>query len=51
MEAAVTIRRECRDAGYTMRAVAHELSRRGCTTRSGSAWRFEYVRSILRQAA
>jgi hypothetical protein len=23
----------------------------GCTTRIGSAWRFEYVRSILRQAA
>jgi DNA invertase Pin-like site-specific DNA recombinase len=32
-----------RDAGFTLRAIAAELNRRGFTTRRGTAWRHEYV--------
>lgn len=32
-----------RDAGYTLRAIAAELNRRGFTTRRGTEWRHEYV--------
>jgi hypothetical protein len=39
---------ECREAGYPLRAIAEELNRAGHTTRAGSPWRFEYVRSALR---
>lgn len=44
----LTVIAECRAAGYSQRDIAAELTRRGFTTRTGSAWRFEYVRSILR---
>ena len=50
-QSALTILRDCRHAGFSMKAIAEELNRRGCATRAGSAWRFEYVRSLLRQAA
>jgi site-specific DNA recombinase len=42
---------ECREAGYSLRDIAEELNRRGLRTRSGAAWRHEYVANLLRQAA
>jgi len=42
--------RELRDQGSTLAAIAAELNRQGFTTRSGSPWRFEYVRSMLKAA-
>jgi DNA invertase Pin-like site-specific DNA recombinase len=38
---------ECHEAGYSHRHIAAELTRRGFTTRTGSQWRHQYVRSIL----
>jgi DNA invertase Pin-like site-specific DNA recombinase len=43
--------RALRAAGTSMRGVADELNRRAIRTRSGTPWRFEYVRNVLRQAA
>jgi DNA invertase Pin-like site-specific DNA recombinase len=43
--------RECRAAGFSLRTIAAELNRQGVTTRSGSAWQFEYIRSVLKRAA
>ena len=43
--------RELREHGSTLRGVAVELNAQGFTTRSGSPWRFEYVRSVLKTAA
>jgi DNA invertase Pin-like site-specific DNA recombinase len=40
-----------RASGASLRAVATELNRRGLLTRAGTSWRFEYVRSLLRQAS
>ena len=42
--------RQLREAGWTMRAIADEMNRRGLRTRSGAAWRFEYVRNVLKAA-
>ena len=42
--------RELRGGGATLTAIADELNRRGLRTRSGAAWRFEYVRSLLKAA-
>jgi len=39
---------ECRAAGFSLRATAAELNRKGMTTRAGQPWRFEYVRSALK---
>jgi DNA invertase Pin-like site-specific DNA recombinase len=44
----LSLMQECRAAGYPLRAIAEELNRAGHTTRTGSPWRFEYVRSALR---
>ena len=40
---ALEIIRECRAAGYTLRAIADELNRQGVTTRRGTTWRHQYV--------
>ena len=48
---AVAVIEECRAAGYSHRETAEELNRQGFTTRRGSAWRWEYVRSIERTRA
>ena len=37
-------------AGHTTRQIADELNRQGCTTRRGTAWRFQYVAEALRVA-
>jgi DNA invertase Pin-like site-specific DNA recombinase len=37
---------DCRHAGYSLRETAAELNRQGHRTRTGSAWRYEYVRSV-----
>lgn len=50
-QAALTLLHAGRAAGRSMQAVANDLNRGGHTTRAGSAWRFEYVRSLLRHAA
>lgn len=39
---------ECREARYSLRDIAGELNTRGFTTRTGTPFRFEYVRSIVR---
>lgn len=39
---------ELRAEGFTLREIAAELNRQGFTTRSGSAWRHEYIAAILR---
>jgi DNA invertase Pin-like site-specific DNA recombinase len=44
----LSLMQECREAGYPLRAIAEELNRVGHRTRTGSPWRFEYVRSALR---
>jgi len=42
---------ELREGGYTLRAIADELNRQGYRTRSGSAWRHQYVAAIAKEAA
>jgi DNA invertase Pin-like site-specific DNA recombinase len=42
--------RQLRASGASLRAVAETLNARGSTTRSGAAWRFEYVRSLTAAA-
>lgn len=44
----LTVIHECRAARYSLRDVAGELNRQGFTTRAGSPWRFEYIRSLIR---
>ena len=44
----LTLMQDCRGAGFPLRAIADELNRAGHRTRTGSPWRFEYVRSALR---
>ena len=46
-QAVLSILRELRAAGYSLREIAAELNRQGFTTRRGSAWRFDYVRSLV----
>jgi site-specific DNA recombinase len=48
---ALAIIRECRAAGYTLRAIAEELNRQGIPTRRGGAWRHQYVAGVLPVAA
>lgn len=40
-----------RSARHSLRRIAEDLNGRGFTTRTGSAFRFEYVRSIVRTVA
>lgn len=47
---ALGIIRECRAAGYTLRAIADELNRQSVTTRRGGAWRHQYVAGLLAAA-
>lgn len=42
--------RELRSAGYSLRAIAHELNRQGLTTRKGTAWVYQYVDRIAKAA-
>jgi hypothetical protein len=42
--------RELKAAGRTTRQIAGDLNRQGCTTRRGTAWRFQYVAEALRAA-
>jgi DNA invertase Pin-like site-specific DNA recombinase len=46
-QAALAIIRNCRAAGYTLRAIADELNRQGVTTRRGGAWKHQYVAGLL----
>jgi DNA invertase Pin-like site-specific DNA recombinase len=43
--------REARAAGLSLPRIAHELNQDGLHTRSGSLWRWEYLRSIVRRTA
>jgi DNA invertase Pin-like site-specific DNA recombinase len=43
----VVLMQECHAAGYTLRAIANELNRKGFTTRTGHPWRHQYVASAL----
>ena len=43
--------REHRAAGLSLTTIAETLNRAGSRTRAGSAWRFEYVRAVLKRAA
>lgn len=44
----LTRMRSLRAAGVTLRGIAAELNREGCTTRRATPWRFEYVARVLR---
>lgn len=43
--------RTLRASGASLRAVADQLNAAGSTTRTGTAWRFEYVRNLVKEAA
>ena len=43
----VILMQECRAAGYTLRAIADELNRKGFTTRTGQPFRHQNVASAL----
>ncbi len=43
----VALIRECRDGGYSLRAIAGELNRQGYLTRRGSVWRHQYIAGVL----
>ncbi len=43
----VLLIQECRDGGYSLRAIAEELNRQGLETRRGSTWRHQYVAGVL----
>jgi DNA invertase Pin-like site-specific DNA recombinase len=47
---ALAIIRECRAAGFTLRAIAAELNRQGQATRRGTSWRHQYVAGLLAAA-
>ena len=50
-EQAILVRiRDCRAAGYSLRAIAEELNRQGLSTRSGAAWQHQYVRNLVTAA-
>jgi DNA invertase Pin-like site-specific DNA recombinase len=49
-QAVLSLLREFRAAGFTLRAIADELNRQGFHTRSGAVWRFEYVRNLAKVA-
>ncbi len=46
-QATLSLLREYRAAGFSLRAIAAELNQRGLRTRSGVAWRHEYVRNLV----
>ena len=46
-QATLDLLRDCRAAGFSLRATASELNRHGRRTRSGTPWRHEYVRNLL----
>lgn len=46
-QAALAIIRDCRAAGYTLRAIADELNRQGIRTRAHGAWKHQYVAGLL----
>lgn len=50
-QSVLSILSELRAAGFSMRRIADELNRQGFSTRRGTAWRFEYVRSLLNSTA
>jgi DNA invertase Pin-like site-specific DNA recombinase len=39
---------ECREAGFSLPEIARELNAKKFTTRAGTPWKWEYVRSILK---
>jgi DNA invertase Pin-like site-specific DNA recombinase len=41
--------RTLRDDGVSLRALADILNQRGSQTRAGTAWRYEYVRNLLKR--
>jgi len=43
----LSIIRECRAQGFTLRDIAEELNRQGINTRRGTAWRHQYVAGLL----
>lgn len=45
---ALAIIDDCRAAGFSLPDIARELNQQGYTTRTGSPWRWEYVRSLLK---
>jgi DNA invertase Pin-like site-specific DNA recombinase len=47
----LTTMQECRAAGFSLRETADELNRQGFTTRTGAAWRHQYVASAERTIA
>jgi site-specific DNA recombinase len=49
-QAVLSRMRELKAVGLTTRQIAEELNRQGCTTRRGTAWRFQYVAEALRAA-
>lgn len=46
-QATLTFMRRRRSDGSSFQAIANELNAKGLATRSGSCWRYEYIRSIL----
>jgi DNA invertase Pin-like site-specific DNA recombinase len=48
---ALAIIDDCHTAGYSLPDTARELNAQGCKTRSGTPWRWEYVRSVLNTRA
>ena len=50
-QATLSLLREYRAAGFSLRAIATALNRLGLRTRNGVAWRHEYVRNLLITAA
>jgi DNA invertase Pin-like site-specific DNA recombinase len=49
-ERIIAVIQSLRRAGLSMPLIAAELNRRGLRTRAGSAWRFEYVRRVLKRS-
>jgi len=37
-----------REKGYSLRAIADQLNKEGMTTRKGTAWKHQYVASLLK---
>lgn len=50
-QAILAVVRDCRQAGFSQRAIADELNRQGFSTRSGVRWQHQYVANVLRQLA
>ena len=50
-QAMLSVVRDCRAAGFSLKATAEALNEAGYTTRAGTPWRMEYVRSLLKTAA